>query len=163
MTSAPVRCAGFTASLLLAAGAVIAASVAQAQPWSIGVAPYQRQPWGYQPSPYRPNPYPVSPYVQPSPHSRLPVASPLDPWAYGDLVSDGDPLDDPGPSASQLPTPAQLAQRCNTGRLVGGLLGGGLGYGLSRQDGRAWAVPLGALLGSQMGCSAAVGNGLRPW
>ena len=40
-----------------------------------------------------------------------------------------------------------MAQRCNVGRLVGGLLGGGLGYGFSRQDGRAWAIPLGALLG----------------
>ena len=56
-----------------------------------------------------------------------------------------------------------MAQRCNTGRLVGGLLGGGLGYGLSRQDGRAWAIPLGALLGSQVGCSAAAGRGPLPW
>jgi len=65
--------------------------------------------------------------------------------------------------AAAAVAPLAPAQRCNTGRLVGGLLGGGLGYGLSRQDGRAWAVPLGALLGSQMGCSTAVGNGPRPW
>ena len=48
---------------------------------------------------------------------------------------------------------AQTAQRCNVGRLVGGIIGGGLGYAASRQDGRTWAVPLGALLGQQMGCS----------
>ena len=83
-----------------------------------------------------------------------------DPWAYGDMVSDDDRLP---PPALQSVNPVQLAQRCNTGRLLGGLLGGGLGYGLSRQDGRAWAVPLGALLGSQVGCSAAVGRGPLPW
>jgi len=162
MTSARFLPAGFTASLLLAAGAIAPPSPAAAQAWPIGVAPDQRQPWGISPSPYQ---------------------RPVNPWAYGDMVSDGsDALppppvsqgpygpgpygqapNPPGPYATQPLSPAQLAQRCNTGRLVGGLLGGGLGYGLSRQDGRAWAIPLGALLGSQMGCSAAVGNGPRPW
>lgn len=52
------------------------------------------------------------------------------------------------------------ARRCNTGRLVGGLLGGGAGYVASQDEGRAWAVPLGALLGSQVGCN--VGNGRTP-
>ena len=42
-------------------------------------------------------------------------------------------------------------------------MGGGAGYALSRQDGRAWAIPLGALLGSQVGCSMAVGRGPLPW
>jgi len=103
--------------------------------------------------------------LQPSPYRAA------DPWAYGDMVSDGGealppaaaPAPLPGPYATQPYSPVQLAQRCNTGRLLGGLLGGGLGYGLSRQDGRAWAVPLGALLGSQVGCSAAVGRGPLPW
>ena len=54
-------------------------------------------------------------------------------------------------------------QRCNTGRLLGGLTGGAAAYALSRQDGRAWAIPLGALLGSQMGCSVATGRGPVPW
>ena len=55
---------------------------------------------------------------------------------------------------------AQAAQRrCNIGRLIGGLAGGGLGYAASRQDGRAWAIPLGALLGSQVGCPVAQGQG----
>lgn len=81
-------------------------------------------------------------------------------WAYG-----------PGGGAVPVPAepldPAQaealMAQRCNIGRLVGGLMGGGLGYAASRQDGRSWAVPLGALLGQQMGCSIGVGRGPRPW
>jgi hypothetical protein len=63
--------------------------------------------------------------------------------------------------------PAQVqalqADRCNIGRLVGGIIGGGLGYATSRQDGRTWAVPLGALLGQQVGCSIGAGRGPRPW
>jgi hypothetical protein len=58
---------------------------------------------------------------------------------------------------------AQEARRCNTGRLVGGLLGGGAGYVASQDEGRAWAVPLGALLGSQVGCSVGAGRGPAPW
>lgn len=127
---------GGAASALLAVPALL--QPASAMPWPIGVAPYQRS-------------YPSSP------------VPPTNPWAYGDLISDGTDSLPPAPYAAQPLTPMQMAQRCNTGRLVGGLLGGGLGYGLSRKDGRAWAIPLGALLGSQMGCSAAVGRGPRPW
>jgi hypothetical protein len=58
---------------------------------------------------------------------------------------------------------AELAQRCNVGRLVGGIVGGGLGYAVSREDGRSWAVPLGALLGQQMGCSIGAGRDPLPW
>ena len=60
-------------------------------------------------------------------------------------------------------TPKQQAQRCNTGRLIGGLGGGAVAYAMSRDDGRAWAIPLGALLGSQVGCNAAAGRGPLPW
>ena len=41
---------------------------------------------------------------------------------------------------------------CSDGKLAGGLLGGGLGAALSRDDGRWWAIPLGAVLGSRIGC-----------
>lgn len=69
---------------------------------------------------------------------------------------------DNDPSAWGL-SEAQMAQRCNLGRLMGGLIGGGVGYATSRQEGRSWAVPLGALLGSQMGCNVGVGRGPVPW
>ncbi|MHA3961670.1 hypothetical protein [Synechococcus sp. LTW-G] len=62
-----------------------------------------------------------------------------------------------------LPVTQAPAVSCNTGRLLGGLTGGAAAYALSRQDGRAWAIPLGALLGSQMGCSVATGRGPVPW
>lgn len=58
---------------------------------------------------------------------------------------------------------AQTARRCNVGRLVGGLVGGAVGYGASRQDGRSWAVPLGALLGQGMGCNLANNRTPLPW
>ncbi|MFW6730447.1 MAG: hypothetical protein ACODUE_01710 [Synechococcus sp.] len=54
-------------------------------------------------------------------------------------------------------------QRCNTGRLLGGLAGGGIGYASSRGDGRSWAVPLGMLLGSQLGCNAAGSGRVGFW
>ena len=63
------------------------------------------------------------------------------------------------PRDGVLLDPAVAQRRCNIGRLIGGLAGGGLGYAASRQDGRAWAIPLGALLGSQVGCPVAQGQG----
>ena len=57
----------------------------------------------------------------------------------------------------------QQAQRCNTGRLIGGLGGGAVAYAMSRDDRRAWAIPLGPLLGSQVGCNAAAGRTPLPW
>ena len=41
---------------------------------------------------------------------------------------------------------------CTDGKIAGGLLGGGIGAALSRDDGRWWAIPLGAVLGSRIGC-----------
>ena len=41
---------------------------------------------------------------------------------------------------------------CSDGKIAGGLLGGGLGAALSRDDGRWWAIQLGAVLGSRNGC-----------
>ena len=56
-----------------------------------------------------------------------------------------------------------LQQRCSIGRLVGGVIGGGIGFAASRDQGRTWAVPLCALLCSQVGCSAGQGRGPLPW
>ena len=41
---------------------------------------------------------------------------------------------------------------CSDGKIAGGLLDGGIGAALSRDDGRWWAIPLGAVLGSRIGC-----------
>ena len=41
---------------------------------------------------------------------------------------------------------------CSDGKIAGGLLGGGLGAALSKDDGRWWAIPLGAVLGRRIGC-----------
>ena len=46
---------------------------------------------------------------------------------------------------------------CSDGKIAGGLLGGGLGAAISRGDGRWWAIPLGAVVGSAIGCDAAGG------
>ena len=46
---------------------------------------------------------------------------------------------------------------CSDGKIAGGLLGGGLGAAISRGDGRWWAIPLGAVVGSHIGCEAAGG------
>ena len=46
---------------------------------------------------------------------------------------------------------------CTDGKMAGLLLGGGAGAALSRGDGRWWAIPLGAVLGSKIGWDAAGG------
>ena len=46
---------------------------------------------------------------------------------------------------------------CTDGKMAGLLLGGGAGAALSRDDGRWWAIPLGAVLGSRIGCELDVG------
>lgn len=87
--------------------------------------------------------------------------------AYGDRPygSQGDsgPGYQPRDPAGRAQLRAQAIQRCNIGRLVGGLVGGGVGYAASRRDGRSWAVPLGALLGQQIGCNAGNGRTPLPW
>ena len=105
--------------------------------------------------------------LQSAPSRRLKAPPPVrGSWAYGPGVSalpgPAQPMD-PGQPLDPAQDEALMAQRCNIGRLVGGLVGGGLGYAASRQDGRSWAVPLGALLGQQMGCSIGAGRGPRPW
>jgi hypothetical protein len=121
-------------------------------------APGQAQPWGrptYAPPPLQPSPAPY-----PGRRPQSPYGSYGDRWAPSapgpETVYDNDP-------AGWALSEAQINQRCNVGRLVGGLIGGGMGYATSRQDGRSWAVPLGALLGSQMGCNVGTGRGPVPW
>ena len=49
---------------------------------------------------------------------------------------------------------------CTDGKVAGAVLGGGLGAAgaaMSRDDGRWWAIPLGAVVGSKIGCDAAGG------
>ena len=41
---------------------------------------------------------------------------------------------------------------CTDGKVAGAVLGGGLGAAISQGDGRWWAIPLGAVLGSRIGC-----------
>jgi hypothetical protein len=111
----------------------------------------------------------------------LPLTASARPWPIPQSRWNGSVQDYPAPSAPPRPwwnsgsnsggqayatpplTPEQQAQRCNTGRLIGGLGGGAVAYAMSRDDGRAWAIPLGALLGSQVGCNAAAGRGPLPW
>ena len=46
---------------------------------------------------------------------------------------------------------------CTDGKIAGGLLGGGAAAAMSRGDGRWWAIPLGVVVGSHIGCDAAGG------
>ena len=41
---------------------------------------------------------------------------------------------------------------CVEGSILGGIVGGGAGAALSRKDGRLWAIPLGIVTGSMLGC-----------
>jgi hypothetical protein len=136
------------APLLLAAGLI---GAALAVPAAATAQPFYGQPYYGQP------------YVAPQ---RVPVVQARNwPAPYQDYPSQlQQPVPPPYPAGPTSWEEAQLLQqRCSTGRLIGGVVGGGLGYVASRQDGRAWAVPLGALLGSQMGCNAGLGRGPLPW
>ena len=41
---------------------------------------------------------------------------------------------------------------CSDGKIAGALLGGGAAAAMSRGDGRWWAIPLGVVTGSAIGC-----------
>ena len=41
---------------------------------------------------------------------------------------------------------------CTDGKVAGAILGGGIGAALSQDDGRRWAIPLGVVTGSAIGC-----------
>jgi hypothetical protein len=74
------------------------------------------------------------------------------------------PCEDPniGWHGPRRPTPRPYYRRhvtvyedtndCSDGKMAGLLLGGGAGAALSRGDGRWWAIPLGAVIGSHIGC-----------
>ena len=46
---------------------------------------------------------------------------------------------------------------CTDGKVAGAVLGGAAGAAMSRNEGRWWAIPLGAVVGSKIGCDAAGG------
>ena len=56
-----------------------------------------------------------------------------------------------GHSAPQKPHQTD-SNSCIEGSILGGILGGGAGAALSRGDGRWWAIPLGVVGGSMVGC-----------
>ena len=41
---------------------------------------------------------------------------------------------------------------CTDGKIAGALIGGGAAAAMSRGDGRWWSIPLGAVVGSSIGC-----------
>ena len=53
--------------------------------------------------------------------------------------------------------PSPDGNECGDGKLAGGILGGGAAAAMSRGDGRWWAIPLGVVVGSAIGCDAAGG------
>ena len=58
-----------------------------------------------------------------------------------------------GGNASRIyRTPSPDGNECSEGAILGGILGGGAGAALSQGDGRWWAIPLGIVGGSMIGC-----------
>lgn len=156
------------AALALAGlGLLALAPGAQAAPygWSAPAAPrpstlYYDTPWAITPPPPPRASLPLPPQATPYPRSSA-GAVPYQRAPYGPPpASQQPPYGPPVPDDWQE---AQMAQRCNVGRLVGGLFGGAVGYGVARGEGRSWAVPLGALLGQQMGCNMANSRTPLPW
>ncbi|MCU0528494.1 MAG: glycine zipper 2TM domain-containing protein [Cyanobium sp. Prado107] len=135
---------GRAAQLALAAGLLLPLLLpAQARAYGRGWHP------GYRPVPVQ--------QWQPAPVQRplLPVSRPQVIYDYpSSQVFAGQPV---------FNSVEEQARRCNQGRLVGGLMGGGAGYVLAKGNDRVWATPLGALLGSQMGCNAVQGRAPLPW
>ena len=57
-----------------------------------------------------------------------------------------------GPTIHQHTTVEYDTNDCSDAKIAGALLGGGAGAAMSQGDGRWWAIPLGAVLGSRIGC-----------
>ena len=62
------------------------------------------------------------------------------------------PCDRPRPTIIRERTPSPDGNECSEGAILGGILGGGAGAALSQGDGRWWAIPLGVVAGSVVGC-----------
>lgn len=60
--------------------------------------------------------------------------------------------EDPFPINPRAPRAQADENSCIEGALLGGILGGGAGYASSRGDGRGWAIPLGIVAGTLVGC-----------
>ena len=58
----------------------------------------------------------------------------------------------PVPDSVRRPAPQADDNSCIEGSVLGGILGAGAGAALSRNDGRLWAIPLGIVGGSLVGC-----------
>ncbi len=56
------------------------------------------------------------------------------------------------PTVIRERTPSPDGNECIEGSVLGGILGGGAAAALSRGDGRWWAIPLGVVGGSVIGC-----------
>ena len=56
------------------------------------------------------------------------------------------------PTVIRERTPSPDGNECSEGAILGGILGGGAGAALSQGDGRWWAIPLGVVTGSVIGC-----------
>ena len=76
-----------------------------------------------------------------------------------------EPYRDPHPNVGRTPTYRRNVtvyeevdnNDCTDGKIAGGILGGAAGAALSRGVGRWWAIPLGVVTGSVIGCDAAGG------
>ena len=56
-------------------------------------------------------------------------------------------------SSSTVRGPIRQREECGDGnKVAGGLLGGAAGAAMSRGDGRWWAIPIGAVVGSAITC-----------
>ena len=60
------------------------------------------------------------------------------------------PVRSPRPRPQREPSPD--GNECIEGSVLGGILGGGAAAAISRGDGRWWAIPLGVVGGSMIGC-----------
>jgi len=61
------------------------------------------------------------------------------------------------PTPTRVYTPSPDGNECGDGKIAGALVGGGAAAAMSQGDGRWWAIPLGILVGSTVGCDMAGG------